>query len=280
VVQPFDDVVAALDLEPVGDGRYRAGNIASPGQVVFGGQILAQTIVAAARTVPGKEVRSVHTVFAKGASLDAGLDIEVDTMADGRAVASTTVTVRQGDRLCSRSLVLLSVDEPDLVRHGPEMPAVDGPTNAHPGHEPWWELAVVGDVDFSDPALIGPAELPVWTRVIGSVDDPAVNQALLAYATDGFLIATAMRPHEGVGQALAHQSISTSVLTHTLTFHEPVDAHAWHLLAHESPYAGRGRAYGRAHVFTEDGRVVASYTQESLLRANPRWDPSQAPSRY
>jgi len=54
----------------------------------------------------------------------------------------------------------------------------------------------------------------------------------------------------------------------------------WHLLAHESPYAGRGRAYGRAHVFAQDGRLVASYVQESLLRANPSWDPSQEASRY
>lgn len=276
----FDDVVAALDLEPVGQGRFRAANIPGPGQVVFGGQILAQTIVAAARTVPGKEVRSVHTVFAKGASPDEGLDIEVEPMSEGRAVASATVTVRQGERLCSRSLVLFSVAEPDLIRHEPAMPDVDGPINPRPSHEPWWELAIVGDVDFTDPTLTGPAELPVWTRVPESVEDPAINQALLAYATDGFLIATAMRPHEGVGQAQAHRSISTSVLTHTLTFHEPVRAHAWHLLAHESPYAGRGRAYGRAHVFTEDGRLVASYVQESLLRANARWDPSQAPGRY
>jgi len=272
----FDDVLAALDLTEVGQGHYRAHHLGGPGQVVFGGQILAQTIVAAARTLPAKDIRSVHTVFARGASLDADLDIEVEPMHEGRVVGSATVTVRQGDRLCSRSLVLASTGEPDLIRHGPPMPVVEDPTNVSAGHAPWWEIAFVDDVDINDPALVGPPELLVWTRVTGSSEDAAVNQALLAYATDGFLIATAMR----FCQALAHRSISTSVLTHTLTFHEPVVAADWHLLAHESPYAGRGRAYGRAHVFAQDGRLVASYVQESLLRANPTWDPSQDPARY
>ena len=78
-----------------------------------------------------------------------------------------------------------------------------------------------------------------------------------------------MRPHPGVGQSMAHVSISTSVLTHTLTFHEPVDASQWHLLAHESPYAGRGRSYGRANIFTTDGRLVGSFVQDNMVRAFP-----------
>jgi acyl-CoA thioesterase II len=91
----------------------------------------------------------------------------------------------------------------------------------------------------------------------------------LAYATDGFLIGTAMRPHEGVGYALAHVTISTSVLSHTLTFHEPIDPGRWHLLAHESPYAGHGRTYGRANIFDVDGRVVASFVQDNMIRDFP-----------
>jgi acyl-CoA thioesterase-2 len=76
-----------------------------------------------------------------------------------------------------------------------------------------------------------------------------------------------MRPHEGVGQSLAHVSISTNVLTHTLTFHEPFRASQWMLLAQHSPYAGRGRSYGRADVYTDDGALVASFAQENMIRA-------------
>jgi acyl-CoA thioesterase len=262
----------ALDLEPVGEGRFRATNVDTGfGGVVFGGQLLAQTIVAAATVDPGKELKTVHTVFARGGSLDHPLDIEVDAMHTGRAMASATVTIRQGDRLCTRSLCLLSAVEPDLIRHGVDAPAVSGPEDApaQGGEADFWELRVVDGVDIGDPEAVGPAELLVWSRFPSSDETGVIGQALLAYATDGFLIGTAMRPHPGVGQSMSHVSISTSVLSHTLTFHEPVEAGAWHLLAHTSPYAGRGRSYGRADVFTEDGRLVASFVQDNMIRAFP-----------
>jgi acyl-CoA thioesterase II len=116
-------------------------------------------------------------------------------------------------------------------------------------------------------APVGPAELFAWLRYRGAPEDVASNQAILAWATDGFLIGTAMRPHAGVGQADAHKSLSTGVVGHTLTFHEPFTARDWLLLAHESPHAGAGRCYGRAHVFTRDGRLVASFVQDAMIRA-------------
>ena len=96
-----------------------------------------------------------------------------------------------------------------------------------------------------------------------------MNQALLAYASDGFLIATAMRPHEGIGQSMAHVSVATTVLTQTLTFHEPFRAGDWLLLDQRSTYAGRGRSHGAADVFTADGRLVASFTQDNMVRDIP-----------
>ncbi len=263
---------AVLDLEPVGEGRFRATSVDTGfGGVVFGGQLLAQTMVAGATVDPGKEVKSVHTVFARGASPDQPLDIEVESMHAGRALASATVTVRQGDRLCTRSLCLLSAVEPDLIRHAVDMPPAGAPGDApsRGGEGDFWEVRVVGGVDIADPDAVGPAELLVWSRFPGSDETGVIGQALLAYATDGFLIGTAMRPHRGMGQSMSHVSISTSVLSHTLTFHEPVDAGAWHLLAHRSPYAGRGRSYGRADVFTADGRLVASFVQDDMIRAFP-----------
>jgi acyl-CoA thioesterase len=262
-----------LDLEATGPGRFRAQNFAEgPGNVVFGGQILAQTIMAAGTIDPTKALKSVHTIFARGADRDQPLDVEVEAMHVGRALASATVTVRQGDRLCTRSLALLSAEEPDLIRHATSAPDVGGPDDAPASHGigAFWELRVVGAVDISDPEAVGPPELFVWVRFPGSVATGAAGQALLAYATDGFLIGTAMRPHAGVGQAMAHVSISTSVLSHTLTFHEPVEAGEWHLLAHESPYAGRGRTYGRANVFSVDGRLVASFVQDNMVRSFPK----------
>jgi acyl-CoA thioesterase II len=75
-----------------------------------------------------------------------------------------------------------------------------------------------------------------------------------------------MRPHEGFGQGQAHETVSTGVLTHTLTFHEEVDATRWHLFVNDSVHAGHGRTYGTGNVFSRDGRLVASFAQENMLR--------------
>ena len=265
------DLLQALDLEQVGKSRYRAQNVAGGRGVIFGGQLLAQSIVAAKRDQPGKELKTIHTVFARGGAVDAPVDIDVDVMHSGRAFASATVTMRQGERLCTRSLVLLSAAEPDVIRHADPMPAVDPPERAVAMGDSAsaWQVRIVGGVDISDPRAVGPAELNVWTRFHGAPDDLTTSQALLAYATDGFLIGTAMRPHAGIGQSLAHVTLSTGVISHTLTFHEPFAAADWMLLAHRSPYAGRGRTYGRADVFAQDGRLVASFVQDNMVRNLP-----------
>jgi acyl-CoA thioesterase len=246
-----------------------------PGQVVFGGQLLAQAIVAATKAVPDKELKSLHTVFARGAAIGTPLDLEVEVLHQGRALGSASVTIRQGERICTRATALLHAPDPDLIRHQPDAPDGGDPESfARSGTPAWWDVRVVDGVDISDPDLVGPAELDVWTRFPAAPADPTTSQALLAYASDGFLIGTAMRPHAGVGQSMAHVSISTTVLSHTLTFHEPLDASRWLLLAHEAPYAGRGRGYGRANVF-QDGNLVASYVQENMIRDFPE---GQAPA--
>jgi acyl-CoA thioesterase len=265
----LDDLLGVFALEATGEHRWRAASIEfGGGSVVFGGQLLAQSIVAGASVDPGKVVKSIHTVFARGASTDTPLDLEVDVMQAGRTFASSTVTVRQAGRLCTRSLVLLHAPDADLIRHQPDRPGVGAPgeaaASAHASG--FWEVRTVGGVDIADPEAVGPAELDVWSRFPDAPADLLVNQALLAFASDGFLIGTAMRPHAGVGQSMAHRAISTSVITHTLTFHAPVDAGGWLLLSHESPTAGLGRSYGRAHVYAETGALVASYVQENMIR--------------
>jgi len=269
-VPELDELLAVLDLEPTGDRSWSGDSMDfGAGAVVFGGQLLAQTIVAAAAIDPAKSIKSVHTVFARGASTDIPLEFAVDVMQQGRSFASATVTVTQGDRLCTRSLVLLHAPDPDLIRHQDAVPDVPSAAESTPSSHGagFWEIRTVGGVDIADPDAVGPARLDVWTRFPEAPDDQTLNQALLAFATDGFLIGTAMRPHPGVGQSLAHRSISTSVITHTLAFHGPVDASEWLLLDHESPVAGAGRSYGRAHVFAESGDLVASFVQENMIRS-------------
>jgi acyl-CoA thioesterase len=263
-----------LRPEAITADRYAITNTGRAEQrdVVFGGQFLAQAITAASLRHPGRTVRSIQSIFARPGRIDAPTELTVDPIHDGRTFASDTITAWQGDRLCARFLVLLDVDEPDVIRHDMPMPTVTAPADtpvADEGHlvYPGTELRIVDGLDiWSVDAPTGPAELFLWAKAPALPDDPCVHQAAMAWATDGFLIATALRPHAGVGQADAHRGLSTGVVGHTIVFHEPFRADEWLLFAHHSPYAGRGRTFGTADVFTEDGRMVASYVQTNLVR--------------
>jgi acyl-CoA thioesterase-2 len=261
-----------LDLEALGGGRYRAPNPGeSPEQrdVVFGGQILAQTIMASDLAAGGaKEVKSIHTIFARAGTYTQPIELQVESMHAGRTWASDTVTAWQGDRLITRALVLLNIDEPDIMRHEIEMPDVPSPAQGAPFTGlvyPGAELRRIDDPTAS--AVGGVPALYFWTRYPGSFDSPAVNQAILSWATDGFFIELAMRPHaEKVNISEAHRSISTGPIGHTVNFHERFDVGDWLLLAHEATYAGRGRIHGRGLVFDEAGRLVATFSQDAMVR--------------
>jgi acyl-CoA thioesterase-2 len=273
-VLDLDQLPEVLRLRPLGDDRYSVVSVGEPEtrDVVFGGQVLAQSIVASSAHHPDKKVRSIHAVFSRAVRVSEPMELRVETNHVGRSFASDTVSAWQGGRLCVRALVLLDVDDPDVIRHQAEMPDVAGP-DASPPLEmtekvfPGSDLRIVDGVDTGDPdAATGLAELHLWTRLADAADHEVVNQAVIAYATNGFLVRTAMRPHPGVGGDLVHADLSTSVLSHTVTFHEPAPAREWLLLSNASPYAGRGRSYGEVEVFSRDGRFVASAVQHNMVR--------------
>jgi acyl-CoA thioesterase len=264
----IDELLASLTLQHTGPDRYEAPNVPAAHGVVFGGQLMAQAIAAAHLGHEDMTVKTLHTVFARAATPDLPVEIEVDPVQSGRTFATSAVRISQQGRTCTTSTVLLTAVEDDLIRHADAPPRPSQPDDAAPGRAEMgaWEVRVVGGVDISDPDAVGPADLDAWTRFVGAPDDPVVSQALLAFASDGFLIGTAMRPHAGVGQAQAHVTLSTGVISHTITFHEPFSAAEWLLLAHHSPYAGHGRSYGRADVFRADGQLVASFVQDAMIR--------------
>lgn len=269
---PVATLIEALQLDEVRPGSYRASNyeVGERG-VVFGGQLIAQLIVAGATIDPTKMVKSAHAVFARPVLVNDDVDVAVDALAAGRTFASGSASILQDGKERARALVLLSADEPDLIRHATPRPDVPGPSQsvAAFGNE---DVRIVGGVDIQDADAVGEPSLQVWARYPDAPDAPdafAVAQGLLAHTTASFLIGTAMRPHHGVGQSAAHAAFSTGIIGHSMSFHERFDPHRWLLLAHTSSYAGRGRAYGCGEVFTEEGQLVASYSQESMIRHFP-----------
>jgi acyl-CoA thioesterase II len=266
------EMLDALELEQVSETLYRAPLVESGRGVLFGGQMLAQAIVAAGRGQRDKTVKSIQTVFARGAQADRPVDIVVEPMHGGRNLASSSVDFRQDDRICARALVLFHSHEADLIRHQPSMPTAAAPDERSAGPNPLAapDTIIVGDVDVGDPALTGPAELTLWVRFpTDRARDSVLSQALLAYATDGWLIAAALRPHPGFGQSMAHTEISTGVVSHSLSFHDDFSAADWCLIDQRSVFAGNGRAFGSADVFSRDGRYVASFTQDAIIRNFP-----------
>ena len=270
-----------LELEQVDEHRY-AGRPEHGGEtrnVVFGGQILAQMIIAAHRDRSlehpnHKEVKSIHAIFARAGDYSAPIEYEVEQMHDGRTLGSDTVTFAEHGKVMSRGLILWSRDEPDLIRHTANvaMPQVGAPDD--PGNRPDWRVfpgavgLIAGGINtWSDDEPLRDPVQNVWTRSEVANPDPVVHQAILSWATDGYLIGTAMLPHAGYNEGHAHKTISTGVVSHTVNFHDRFDASAWLLLANESIWAGRGRTHGRCNVWTEDGRLVATYTQDNLVRA-------------
>jgi len=268
------DLVSALECEQIEPGRCRFTNVGLGERgVVFGGQLLAQMSVAAATAdeTGTKSIKSAHGLFARPVLVDEELEVTVDLLHGGRALSMVTTTVWQRDRACARGQILLDTGEEDLIRHAAAAPGVDGPDAAVPWGDPTegQEVRTVGGVDILDAGSTGPAEVHVWVRTGGAAENPIVNQALLARASASFLIGTAMRPHAGVGQSVAHRDISTGIVGHTISFHDDVESGQWMLLANESPFAGRGRAFGRGQAFTQSGRLVASFSQEAMVRRFP-----------
>ena len=172
----IESLLRSLTLEPVTEGRYRAENVDAGHGVIFGGQLLAQSVVAGLIDEPDKTVKTVHTIFARSGSPDAPVEIEIDRMHSGRAMASCTVTISQGERLCARSLVLLTADEPDFIHHADPPPSTPGPDVSRSTGEASqaWQVRIAGDADITDPARTGPPDLDVWTRFVDVPDDPAV----------------------------------------------------------------------------------------------------------
>ncbi len=261
-----------LRLTEVGEHRYsvfQPGEAAEGRDVVFSGQLLAQMIMASDTAAAGaKDVRSVHAIFARAGTYTKPIELQVESMQAGRTWGSDTVTATQDGRLLSRSLVLLNIVDPDLMRHGPRMPAgvpspeelVPGPVQVFPGGE---MRPIPGEPERDGV----PVEM-AWHRFQTALDSPAANQAVLSWATCGNIIGLAMRPHrDQVRVSDAHHTVSTGVIAHTIHFLERFDVSDWLLVVTSGDSAAVGRVYGSGSVFTGDGRLVAVFHQDSMAKA-------------
>lgn len=268
-------MLAVFDVEQAdADARRFTGRSDEGGRkVVDGSQILAQSVVAASKAFPGRTVRSAHAVFAGAANTVDELSFAVTPVRAGRSFASATVTVTQGGRACVACTVLLDNPQPDVIRHDHPSslagPLADGPEAAYPVTMPLRgrELRIEGIRDPNSPDEVGPPVMDAWLRYDTVPARDELRRALLAHFTGHLSISTSMRPHEGIGTAQAHHTVSTAVMAIGVSFHDPVSWDGWIRYHHESTFAGAGMSYVRGQVLTRDGRLIASFTQDGMIRA-------------
>ena len=278
----LEDLIALLDLEPIEVNLFRGRSPQDGWQRVFGGQVLGQALVAAGRTVEGRAAHSFHAYFLRPGDPKVPILYDVDRIRDGSSFTTRRVVAIQHGKAIFNLAASFQVDEPGL-EHQIEMPDVPGPEGLanevelrqrHIGRIPEKfhatflrdrpiEVRPIDPVDEFAPEKRPPFQ-NVWFRAVDTLpEDAALHQCVLAYASDLTLLDTSNLPH---GVSWWSEKFQTASLDHAMWFHRPFRADAWLLYAQDSPRAAGARGFNRGSVFTRAGELVASVTQEGLIR--------------
>ena len=251
---------------------------------VFGGQVLAQSLNAANRSIDGGRIaHSMHAYFLRPGNPRKQIVFEVDPTRDGRSFATRRVVAKQdGKPIFITSVSYQAVE--DGLNHAAPMPEVTPPEQLQTDFEYWQELAerhpdrfdpplaqaverrVVRRRDYMNPRPEDP-ECHLWFRVPGEIGDhPNRHQTLIAFISDFALLGAALLPHPYTAMS---KKIQAASLDHAIWFHRPGRADDYLLYSMDSPNAGGGRGFSRGRIFSRDGRLIASTAQESLIRLRP-----------
>ncbi|SEN22534.1 acyl-CoA thioesterase-2 [Sphingomonas gellani] len=280
------ELIDLLDVEQVGTDLFRGGR--QPGGVgrVFGGQVIAQALQAAQRSVEGKDAHSLHAYFMRPGDENFPITYQVVRDFDGRSFATRRVIATQGDQPILNLAASFQTRE-DGVAHQDAMPDVPAPEDLRSEAELRDVLAgrvpegIRRYLMRARPIEIRPVNPGIWFKteaspprqfswfrlVAPAPDDPDLHRAILAYASDMMLLGTSMLPH---GMNWMMPGVQSASLDHALWLHEPFRADDWLLYACDSDWAGHARGLNRGRIFTRDGTLVASVAQEGLIRRRNR----------
>jgi acyl-CoA thioesterase-2 len=289
------DLIGLLRLERIEDNIFRGDSrdIGSP--QVFGGQVIGQALSAAQNTVEGRVAHSLHSYFLRRGDVTSPIIYEVDRARDGGSFSNRRVVAIQHGRPILNLAASFQVPEEGL-EHQAQMPDVPGPEGLKDltdvakemlEHIPSklrrfmtekrpFEFRHVEPLDFEVPKILPPRK-HVWIRAVDELpDNPVLHQNLLTYVSDYELLGTATFPH---GLSFTRGSVIMASLDHALWFHGDVKMDEWLLYAMDSPNSSGARGLARGQLFTQDGRLVASTTQEGLMRVvDPdEWKPRSKP---
>ena len=279
------DLLAILDLEVLEQNLFRGRSPQVGWQRVFGGQVIGQALVAASRTVEGRSPHSLHGYFLLPGDPKVPIIYDVERIRDGRSFTTRRVKAIQHGQPIFTLSASFHIDEPGLS-HQMAMPDVPKPDQLPSESDirervmPLMPDPVRAYFERERPIELRPVEFKrymtrdgldpyftVWIRATGTLpEDPAIHQAVLAYASDMTLLDSTLVAH---GRTVFEREIQAASLDHALWFHRPFRADEWLLYAQDSPFAGGARGFARGSIFTSDGVLVASVAQEGLIRHRP-----------
>lgn len=279
------DLVLLLDMEPRGAGRFEGRRRRGGVGRVYGGQVIAQALAAAERTVPEDRVaHSLHAYFLRGGSEDLPIGYAIMRDFDGRSFSNRRVVATQrgepilnltasfqmaGDGLSHQSVSIPDIPQPEDLEPDHLMSRRHDKTTGFP-HQT--TIGLPGPIDYrcveacrwTEPGS-SPPLAHSWFRTVAPLpDDPRVHRAVLAYASDIKLLATAVLPHDYPWGDC--ETLKPASLDHAIWFHEPFRADEWLLYITESPWAGHARGFATGRIYSRDGRLVASVAQEGMIR--------------
>ena len=286
--QVLDDLVNLLTLEPIEENLFRGTSQDLGFRQLFGGQVLGQSLSAMSQTVEdARHVHSMHGYFLRPGDASLPVVYQVDRVRDGGSFSTRRVTAIQKGQPIFTSNASFQYDEGGF-EHQTSMPDVPGPENlpseldmirqrAHLIPESMREKLlcakpiefrpVVGEDPFN-PKVSDPVKY-VWFRADGTLPDTqALHRYLLAYASDFGLLITSLLPH---GKGVWQKDMQVASLDHALWFHADLRADDWLLYAMDSPWAGNSRGFSRGSVYNRAGKLIASVTQEGLIRHRKDW---------
>ena len=279
----FEEFLDILNLEGEDDKIFTGHSLDIGSPSVYGGQVLAQAIVAAYKTAPkNKTLHSLHSYFLKRGDTEIPIQYRVTTIRDGRSFSVRRVTAFQESKVIFILAASFHIYEPSF-EHQMNMPNVANPDSLSSFPEMFKMFTEKFDIKprglFSDqsPIIFHPVEhynpfkpgkLParahVWLKSAKDLPaDQVVHQATLAYASDFNLLLTALLPHD---ISLFTTPMQMASLDHSMWFHRPAKADDWHLYVLMSPNAGGSRGFCTGRLYNQAGELVASVSQEGLIR--------------
>jgi acyl-CoA thioesterase-2 len=280
----FKDLLQILDLQKEDDSTFIGNSLDIGSFSVYGGQVLAQSVAAASSVLDDEKVlHSLHGYFLRPGDISIPIKYIVDVFKEGRSFNTVRISGLQKDKTIFIMAASYHIRE-EGIHHQSAMPNVAQPESLTSFSDLFAQFAEKFDVKpkgiFSpeSPIIFRPVEHynpfnpgirppsnHTWFKINGSLEQSSLKlrQAILTYASDFNLLITSMMPHN---MSMFTNPIRLASLDHAMWFHEDVSLDDWILYAVESPYAGAARGFCTGKMYTRAGRLIASVTQEGLVR--------------